>query len=125
MNKNELLNLADSLELPKNEYCILSGGSLLMYGLREQTNDLDIDITHKGFDLIKSKFCPILMDDSTKRYKLTENIECFLVQNLESDIDFVDGYPCQSLPSVLKFKQKLNREKDQKDIIAIKKYLNI
>ena len=123
MNKNELLNLADSLELPKNEYCILSGGSLLMYGLREQTNDLDIDITNKGFDLIKNKFCPILMDDSSKRYKLTDNIECFLVQNLESDIDFVDGYPCQSLVSVLKFKQKLNREKDQKDIIAIKNFL--
>ena len=125
MNKKELLNHVDSLELPKTEYCILSGGSLLMYGLREQTNDLDIDITNKGFDLIKNKFCPILMDDSSKRYKLTDNIECFLVQNLESDIDFVDGYPCQSLVSVLKFKQKLNREKDQKDIIAIKNFLKI
>lgn len=35
MNKEELLNLLNSLELPKTEYYILSSGSLLLYGLRE------------------------------------------------------------------------------------------
>lgn len=30
MNKEELLKLLESLELPKNEYYILGGGSLVM-----------------------------------------------------------------------------------------------
>ena len=34
MNKNELLKLVDSLNMPKTEYYILSSGSLLLYGLR-------------------------------------------------------------------------------------------
>lgn len=30
MNREKLLNLLESLELPKNEYYILGGGSLVM-----------------------------------------------------------------------------------------------
>lgn len=31
MNKEELLNLLESLELPKTEYYILGGGSLVLF----------------------------------------------------------------------------------------------
>lgn len=31
MNKDELLTLLESMELPKTEYYILSGGSLVMF----------------------------------------------------------------------------------------------
>lgn len=31
MNKEELLNLVESLDLPKGEYYILGGGSLVMF----------------------------------------------------------------------------------------------
>lgn len=125
MDKNELYNLIDSLKLPVSEYCVLSGGSLVMHNIRESTNDLDIDITKNGFELLKNKFSPTLIDKENKQYKITENIECFLDNNFETDIEIVDGYPCQSLISVYKFKKRLNRDKDQKDILAIKKALNI
>lgn len=125
MNKEELYKLVEKLKLPITEYCILSGGSLVMHGIRENTNDLDIDITKKGFEIIKKYFSPTLVDENKKLYKITENIECFLDNNFETDIEFIDGYPCQSLMSVYRLKKKLNREKDQSDIIAIKKVLNL
>ena len=125
MNKSELYDLINKLELPVSEYCVLSGGSLVMHNIRESTNDLDIDITKNGFELLKNKFSPTLIDKEKKQYKITENIECFLDNNFETDIEIVDGYPCQSLISVYKFKKRLNRDKDQKDILAIKKALNI
>ena len=56
MNKEELFELASTLDISKEEYCILSGGALVSHGLREQTNDLDIDITPNGFELLKKKF---------------------------------------------------------------------
>ena len=125
MNKEELYKLVEKLKLPITEYCILSGGSLVMHGIRENTNDLDIDITKKDFEIIKKYFRPTLVDENKKLYKITENIECFLDNNFETDIELIDGYPCQSLMSVYRLKKKLNREKDQSDIIAIKKVLNL
>lgn len=125
MNKEELYKLVEKLKLPITEYCILSGGSLVMHGIRENTNDLDIDITKKDFEIIKKYFRPTLVDENKKLYKIIENIECFLDNNFETDIEFIEGYPCQSLMSVYRLKKKLNREKDQSDIIAIKKVLNL
>ena len=109
MNKEELYKLVEKLKLPITEYCILSGGSLVIHGIRENTNDLDIDITKKGFEIIKKYFSPTLVDENKKLYKITENIECFLDNNFETDIELIDGYPCQSLISVYRLKKKLNR----------------
>lgn len=125
MNKKELLELAGTLDIPKEEYCIISGGALVAHGLREQTNDLDIDITPKGFDILKEQYSLELVREDIKQYKVTDKIECFLVDKLESDIIYIDNYPCESLISIYNFKKRINREKDQADILAIEKYLNI
>ena len=42
MNKKEFEKYLDSLELDKKEYCIISGGSLLMHNLKEETDDVDL-----------------------------------------------------------------------------------
>lgn len=125
MNKKELLNLVDILNLPKEEYFILSGGALLMAGLRESTNDLDIGITKRGFEILKEKYSLKLTDKNIPKYEITDKIECMLVEKLDSDITYIDNYPCQSLISVYNFKKRINREKDRADILAIEKYLNI
>ena len=125
MNKKELLELVETLNLPKTEYCILSGGSCVLNGIREQTNDLDIDITKKGFEILKQTYTPELVRKDIEQYKITDTIECFLVENLEEDVIYIDNYPCQSLISMYHFKKKMNREKDQADILAIEKILNI
>lgn len=125
MKKEELYELTDSLKIPANEYCVLSGGSLVLHNIRETTDDLDIDITQKGFELIKNNFTPVLKDKDKNLYEITDKIECFLDNNFETDIEIIDGYPSQSLLSVYKLKKRLNREKDQSDIKAIEKALNI
>lgn len=125
MDKEELLELASILNLPKEEYCIISGGALVFHGLRAQTNDLDIDITQKGFDILKEKYSLEIVNENIKQYKVTDKIECFLVDKLESDIVYIDNYPCESLISIYNFKKRINREKDRADILAIEKYLNI
>ena len=125
MYKEELFKLADTLELPKEEYCIISGGALVIHEIRKETADLDIDITPKGFELLKEKFDLELMNEDINQYKVTEQIECFLVNKLESDVQYINNYPYESLISLYNFKKRLNREKDQKDILAIEKILNI
>lgn len=56
MNKEELLNLVDSLNLPKSEYYILSSGCLLLYGLRDIANDLDLCITRNLFLELQKRY---------------------------------------------------------------------
>ena len=56
MNKEELLNLLNSLELPKTEYYILSSGSMLLYGLREIVGDLDLCVSNELFEQLKKKY---------------------------------------------------------------------
>ena len=63
MNKNELYKLVKKLELPITEYCILSGGSLVMHGIRKDTNDSDIDITKKGIEKIMNDLCTIKISE--------------------------------------------------------------
>ena len=125
MNKEELFQLTSTLKLPKEDFCIISGGALVAHGLREQTNDLDIDITQKGFEILREKYSLELVNEDIKQYKVSDKIECFLVDKLESDIVYIDNYPCESLISIYNFKKRINREKDRADILAIEKFLNI
>ena len=56
MNKEQLLDLLQELNLPKDEYYVLSGASLVIRGIREQAGDLDLCISRKLFEQIKDKY---------------------------------------------------------------------
>ena len=56
MNKKEFEEYLDSLDLDKKEYCIISGGSLLMHNLKEETDDVDLYVTQNSFDKLSKKF---------------------------------------------------------------------
>ena len=56
MDKKEYLKKLDSLNLDKNRYCIISGGVMLLYGLKETTEDIDIKVKPDYFKELKSIF---------------------------------------------------------------------
>ena len=76
MNKKELINLIDNLEIDFNEFCLLSTSALVIRGLYETANDLDIAVTHKGLDQLKSKYN--LKEKENGWYIVTDNVECIL-----------------------------------------------
>lgn len=123
MDREQLLNLINSLDLPNDSYYILSSGALVLFGLREKAGDLDLCVSKKLFETLKEKYH--LTDDmknSCGFYPLTENIE--IVVNDDFDFTYKDGYPVQKLTSILRFKEKRNAPKDQADIIRIKEFLS-
>lgn len=125
MTKGQLLQLVDGLELPKEEYYILSSGCLLLYGLRDEAKDLDLCVSRSLFENLVSKFD---IDLSSKNecgfYHLNDLVEVVVNDKSEFKRGFKDGYPVESLQSILDYKKKRNFLKDQKDIIAIQKYLD-
>lgn len=124
MNKEELLNLLNSLELPKSEYYILSSGSLLLYGLREIAGDLDLCVSNELFEQLK-KNCDLKESDKNEHgfYQIAKDIEIIPSSKEEFEMEYKDGYPVENLITILAFKEKRNAPKDQKDIENIKKYL--
>ena len=124
MNKEELLNLLNSLELPKTEYYILSSGALLLYGLRELAGDLDLCVSYQLFNELKIKYN---LTDNDKNecefYHISKDIEIIPNDKTKFKMKYQDGYPVEDLRTILAFKEKRNAPKDQRDIENIRKYL--
>ncbi|MBQ7202169.1 hypothetical protein IJS18_02165 [Candidatus Saccharibacteria bacterium] len=119
MNKEEYIKALEELNLPKSEFIILSGGSLVMRGLRDKTADLDLCFSKKLAEEIDLYSAPV---DDKGFYTPFEN--CQVMDEFERiEFDEVDGYQCESLKSILAFKEKARRPKDFKDIERIKEFL--
>ena len=119
MNKEEFLKTLEQLNLPRKEYIILSGGSLLLRGLREQTADLDITVSRKLAEELDLYHCP---KDDHGIYTPFANVQ--MMDDMEQfRFDVIEGYQCESLEDILQHKLQWNRPKDQKDIEVIQVYM--
>lgn len=124
MKKDDLLKLLEELNFPKDEYYILSGASLVLRGMREEAGDLDLCISENLFNQIKDKYG--LTDDKKNEcgfYKISDNLEVVVNQKENFKMENGEKYNLEDLKTILDFKIKRNKPKDQKDIENIKKYL--
>lgn len=124
MSKEELIELIEKLELPKDEYYILSSGCLALYDLRDKVGDLDLCISNELFENFKKKY-GIKEEDKNECgfYKLNELVE-FVVNDKKNFVrDFRMGYPVEKLEKVLELKKRMNRPKDVNDIKKIEEFL--
>ena len=121
MNKQEFIAVLEEMGWPKDEYVILSGGSLLLRGLREATADVDIRMTKRLAREIDLYNAP---RDEGGYFQPRENMQ--VTDNFDegTKFDVVDGYQCESLESILAFKKRMMRPKDLKDIEKIEEVLS-
>ena len=119
MNKLAYLTSLRRLNLPKTDFVILSGGSLLLRGLRETSADLNLRVSKKLAKQINLYDAP---KDSNGFFVPFDN--CQMMDDFEKfDFDIVEGYQCETLESILTFKKRKHRPKDLKDIKTIEQYL--
>lgn len=100
-----------------------AGGACVLYGVREQTQDIDADVPDALFDKLLK----------TNKYKLSyfqmgsvsvEVLEYNEVIDLHrrsayTQSSVVEGVHCYSVQQVLQQKLRLNRPKDQEDIVKL------
>ena len=123
MKKEQFLKKIDELNLDKNEYCIIASGVMLMHGLREETSDVDLKVSEKLFDELMNKYGMRQSDRYDYVYELLDiyDINC---KNFDrNNIEFVDGYPVESIKLQLDWMIENKREKDKEKINIIKEYL--
>ena len=119
MNKAEFVAALQKLDLPAEEFVILSGGSLLMRGLREETSDLDLSASKRLAADLDLYSCP---KDHAGLYVPFDNVQ--MNDDMEQfAFDVIDGYQCESLQDILRQKRAWGRPKDLRDIEVILEYL--
>lgn len=104
----------DELSLDKNSYCIIASGVMLMYGLRDECVDVDIKVTKELFELLMKRYNMKQSSRYDYVYELSSNVDVNCKNFDPSSIEFVDGYPVESLKKQLEWKLSNNRPKDQK-----------
>ena len=121
MNKEELLELIESLKLDKNEYWILSSGALVIRGIYSDAGDLDIAVTEKGLQELKNNYN--LKEKTNGWYRVNDKIECVLDTKEPWKIEKYGDYNLQSIEKYYDFLKNSNREKDKARIPLIEEYM--
>ena len=122
MNKEELLKLVESLKLPKDEYYILGGGSLVMFGIKDTTGDLDLCVSDELFERLKKEY-NLVEKNECGFYSISDVIEIIPNPKEEFTCEVIDGYQVEELRRILEFKKKRRAPKDILYIEKIEEYL--
>ena len=124
MTRADILERLRALDWPADEYWLVAGGAMVMYGLRPETHDLDLGCTTARADALAAAGVPYkeMEDGSGRRFTVSGDVEAF--ENWLMDrVELVDGVPVVSLKGLREMKRALGREKDLRDVARIDAFL--
>lgn len=121
MNKQELLELIESLKLDKNEFWLLSSSALVIRDIYPTAGDLDIAVTEKGLQELHKNYT--LKQKAEGWYIVNDKIECVLDTKEDWKIEKFGELNLQSIDEYYKFLKKSIREKDKARIPLVEEYM--
>ena len=121
MNKEELIELIESLKIDREEFWILSSGALVLRGLYPDAGDLDIAVTEKGLQQLRENYN--LIEKANGWYIVNDKVECILDTKEPWKIEKWGEYNLQSIERYYEFLKESNREKDKARIPLIEEYM--
>lgn len=123
LDKKQIIARLEELHLDDTKYWLITEGAMALYGLREQTSDIDLGCTSDLTDLLQQEGFPVeRMPDGTRKIVVAEDVEIF--ENwLEDKVERFEGVPVISIQGLIEMKRALGREKDFRDIqLILEKY---
>lgn len=124
MNKEELIQLINTLNIDKEEFWVLSSGALTLRGIYKDAGDLDIAVTNNGLKQLKENY--ELRQKKNNWYTVNDKIECVCdgeKSELRYQPEYIDGIYVQNINEYLEYLNSSTREKDRKRIDLVKKYI--
>lgn len=126
MNKQQLIELINTLNIDKSEFWVLSSGALVLRGIYDIACDLDIAVTFKGLEQLKKHYN--LKEKDNGWYIVSEKIECVCdgnIENLKYKPEKLEcGYYVQNIYEYLEYLNSSTREKDINRIPLVENYIN-
>lgn len=120
MNKNEIMIKLMESGLDKKEIICISGASLVVQGIIEETGDIDLTCNQKYYEKLD---WPIKKGAFGKEIKYKDVFEIGTNLFDKKNIVSINEYQFADLQQCLKVKKMLNREKDREIICKLEKVL--
>lgn len=124
LNKEQILDKLKGLGFPKDQYCVMTGAALVLYGVKPETADIDIGCTCQLFSELQQRGFGITKEKPGKGIVIDDNIEIFEDWMPEKK-NLIYDVPVANLLDIRKFKEQLGRDKDLRDIALIDKFLSV
>lgn len=134
LNKIKYLDELEKIGLSKEDYIIWGSAPLIIRGLKETSDDLDILIRKEVWNKLKEKYPTEnrQVGNIENEFIVINNIDItYRVVGLWEEIDELflkadkkNGYYIFSLEDTITWKMGTGREKDLKDIEKISRYLS-
>ena len=119
MVKEDIIKRLMDLNFPITDYWLITGGAMVLYGLRDATNDIDLGCSKSLADMLeKNGFTTTRLSDGTRKITIADDIEIF-EDWIFDKAEIREGISVISLKGLLEMKKSLGREKDLKDIELI------
>lgn len=125
MNKKEIIDYLNKYNFPSNEYLVISGAAMVMLGIKDKTNDIDIAVTEKLYDTLLG------YDECIFETKDKNDDDVYFIDKLNfgkmyfsNDRIYINNIPVQTTKQIKNLKIKLNRPKDRLDLELINNFEN-
>ena len=123
MNRTEIIERLSVFPYDASEYWLITGGAMVLYGIREETSDIDLGCTVRLADRLEADgYLHAITANGKRWFKVGSDIELF-EDWLYDTITLVDGIPVISIQGLIDMKRGLGREKDAREVELIEKYL--
>ena len=123
MNRAEIKRRVKELPFDPNAFWVVAGAAAVLYGVRDETGDLDLGCTTELADRLDREGIECRRSgDGTRAFKIGEDLELF-EHWLYDRVVMLDEIPVISLPGLLTMKERLGRPKDRSDVERIKTLL--
>ncbi len=123
MKREDVIKKVSELPWDRRDFWVVAGAAMVLYGIREETHDIDLGCTSVLADRLEAEGHPcIRKPDGSRAYRIGGDVEVF--ENwLYDAVEQIEGIPVVSPSGLLEMKRRLGREKDLRDIRLIVEYL--
>lgn len=124
MNKQDLIELINTLRLNKEEFWVICSGALVLRDLLPDAGDLDIAVTNIGMEELRQNYD--LKRLKERFYSISEGIECVDVGkkiHQKYQPELIGDIYVQNIYDYLDYLEASERQKDKERIPMVKKYI--
>ncbi|MBR4158123.1 MAG: hypothetical protein IKR07_04325 [Oscillospiraceae bacterium] len=119
MNREDIRNKLLTLPFERKDYWLVTGGAMVWYGFRSETNDVDLGCTKELADRLEAEGIPFaVMENGKRRFRFSEDIELF-ESWMQGETAETDGFSVVSVVGLISMKRALGRDKDIRDVELI------
>lgn len=120
--KKDIIDICNRLNLNPDEYCLGFGGALVLYGIKDSTVDIDINVTNTLFNKLSQIYKVDYAMFNEPYISIDGIVDVFIGSSMNSKI-YIEGIPVSALQEIIESKRRLGRPKDIEDIICIEEFI--